>query len=301
MLKIIRSSDPMTCDYLVTTIFALPGMGKTTLGYSADSPLLLDFDQGAHRALGRKDTVRPSRWADVESLPPETIADYRSIVVDTVGTALSSKAEQIMASDVKMGRGGSLTLQGFGQLKSGFSGWLAHLKSHRKDVVLIAHVEEKQRGESTVDRLDAQGGSKSVIHQTSDLMGRLFLGDDGFRYLDFSPRGSSFGKNPPQFPILKVPDFSDDPNFLARIIQEAKDRINELTAEQTAVAEMLREWHEKVAAAEQPEDFDLLASDARELDGSAAENVKRLIWKRAQELGFTYDRESHLFLHAKAE
>lgn len=50
-LRITRSADPITVERLNVCIYAQPGIGKTSLGFTADAPLLLDFDQGAHRCM----------------------------------------------------------------------------------------------------------------------------------------------------------------------------------------------------------------------------------------------------------
>ena len=44
-----------------------------------------------------------------------------------------------------------------------------------KDVVVIAHAAEEQRGDETVDRIIAAGASKQAIYQSADLMGRIWI------------------------------------------------------------------------------------------------------------------------------
>jgi hypothetical protein len=61
-LKIVRSSDPIRVERLNLVIYGPPGVGKSSLAFTADTPLLLDFDQGAHRAANRKDIVRVAQW-----------------------------------------------------------------------------------------------------------------------------------------------------------------------------------------------------------------------------------------------
>ena len=57
-LKILSAAEPITVDRITLALYGDPGVGKTTLAFSADKPLLFDFDNGAHRASNRKDTVR---------------------------------------------------------------------------------------------------------------------------------------------------------------------------------------------------------------------------------------------------
>ncbi len=128
-LRIIRSTDPITVNRLNVCIYAAPGLGKTSISFTADKPLLLDFDRGAHRSANRKDTVQVERWEDVAHITADDLADFNTVVVDTAGRALDTLTPDIIRRNPKMGRGGSLTLQGFGQLKSEFVAWLKHLNS----------------------------------------------------------------------------------------------------------------------------------------------------------------------------
>jgi hypothetical protein len=78
-LKITRAADPITVDRLNVTIYAQPGIGKTSLAFTAEAPLLLDFDQGAHRAANRQDSVRVEsmgRRGQHQCRRPRTVQDH---------------------------------------------------------------------------------------------------------------------------------------------------------------------------------------------------------------------------------
>jgi DNA replication protein DnaC len=62
-LKIIKSSEPIKVERLNVCIYGQPGAGKSSLAFTAAAPLLLDFDEGAHRAANRKDSVRVTAWS----------------------------------------------------------------------------------------------------------------------------------------------------------------------------------------------------------------------------------------------
>ena len=57
-LNITKSNEVMEVKHLTTTIYSQPGLGKTSLAFTASNPLLLDFDQGAYRAVERGDVVQ---------------------------------------------------------------------------------------------------------------------------------------------------------------------------------------------------------------------------------------------------
>lgn len=294
-LRIIRSTDPITVTRLNVCIYAAPGLGKTSISFTADKPLLLDFDRGAHRSANRKDTVQVERWEDVAHITADDLADFNTVVVDTAGRALDTLTPDIIRRNPKMGRGGSLTLQGFGQLKAEFVAWLKHLNSLGKDVVLIAHMDEQRNGDEIIERLDVQGGSKGEIYKAADAMGRLSI-RDGKRMLNFSPTDASFGKNPGQLEPLGVPHPERDPQFLARVIQQIKDRLNAMTEEQREAQAVLEKWRDRTTAAEDVTAINALLPEAK--GGSQA--MKVLLNDRAAALGLTFDSKAGQYAAPKA-
>lgn len=294
-LRIIRSTDPITVTRLNVCIYAAPGLGKTSISFTADKPLLLDFDRGAHRSANRKDTVQVERWEDVAHITADDLADFNTVVVDTAGRALDTLTPDIIRSNPKMGRGGSLTLQGFGQLKSEFVAWLKHLNSLGKDVVLIAHMDEQRNGDEIIERLDVQGGSKGEIYKAADAMGRLSI-RDGKRMLNFSPTDASFGKNPGQLEPLEVPHPERDPQFLARVIQQIKDRLNAMTEEQREAQAALEKWRDRTTAAQDVTAINALLPEAK----SGSQAMKVLLNDRAAALGLTFDSKAGQYAAPKA-
>jgi hypothetical protein len=200
-LRITKASDPITVSQIIATIYAPPGVGKTSIGYTAEAPLLLDFDGGAYRAANRGDTVQVKAWADVSGITADDLKPYKTLVLDTAGRALDCLATDIIAGNPKLGRGGALTLQGFGELKARFIAFTKLIRSFGLDLVLLVHSDEQKSGDDIIERLDAQGGSKNEIYKVSDLMGRIKI-EAGKRTLNFSPTDTAFGKNPAGFPKL---------------------------------------------------------------------------------------------------
>jgi len=297
-LKITRASDPIKVDRLNMVIYGPPGIAKTSLAFTAADPLLLDFDNGSHRAANRKDVVRISEWGDVSAMTADDLAPFKTVIVDTAGRALDTLTADIIRINPKHGRGGALTLQGYGELKSRFGSFLKMLNSFGKDVVLIAHMDEQRNGDDVVERLDVQGGSKGEIYKSADAMGRLVI-VNGQRWLRFSPTDAAFGKNPGQLDPLEVPHF-DSPEFagfLASVIQTTKDRLNALTEDQMA-AQAEQEWFRTtlpgITAAEHLNG--LLGRASR-----AGQACKIMVRDRAVQLGLTFDKTAMVYVEVAGQ
>lgn len=293
VLKITRAADPITVERLNMVIYGPPGIAKTSLAFTAADPLLLDFDNGSHRAANRKDVVRVSEWGDVAGMTAEDLASFKTVVVDTAGRALDALSVDIIRSNPKHGRGGALTLQGYGELKSRFGSFLKLLNSFGKDVVLIAHMDEQRNGDDVIERLDVQGGSKGEIYKSADAMGRLVIAN-GQRWLRFSPTDAAFGKNPGQLEPLQVPHFEapEFTTFLAGVIQTTKDRLNALSEDQKAAQEEQEWFRTTLPTIHTAEHLNGLLGRAN----TAGAACRAMVRERGKELGLAYDQATKAFV-----
>jgi len=298
MLKITRAADPIRVERLNMVVYGPPGLGKTSLAFTAEAPLLLDFDNGSHRAINRKDVVQVSSWADVANITADDLAAFKTIIVDTAGRALDAITADIIRTDPKGHKNGALTLPGYGTLKTRFITFLKLLNSFGKDVVLIAHMDEQRNGDDLIERLDVQGGSKGEIYKAADAMGRLSM-INGKLLLRFSPSDAAFGKNPGQLPPLDVPhaDSPDFDGFLGRVIQQTKDKLNELSEEQKAAAEEQQWFRDALPKINEAGNLNDLISRAT-VGGTAC---KALLHKRAEEIGLHFDKKAGAYVAAAKE
>lgn len=292
-LRITKSTDSITVDQIITALYAPPGVGKTSLAFTAEKALLLDFDGGAYRAANRGDIVAISSWKDVESITKDDLAGYKTLIIDTAGRALDTLTSDIIRGNPKLGKsGGSLTLQGYGELKSRFIAFTKLVRSFGLDIILLAHSDEQRgNGDDLIERIDVQGGSKNEIYKAADVMGRLKI-TNGKRLLNFSPTDTAFGKNPAGLGEIVVPAFTDEPDFLATVIAQIKASLNRLTADQQRAANELVEWQAKFEAAESADDLNALIPTV----GDADANVKRLLVKAGKAKGFEWDKEAKQFV-----
>lgn len=297
-LKITRASDPIKVERLNMVIYGPPGIAKTSLAFTSEAPILLDFDNGSHRAANRKDVVRVSNWSEVAGITADDVAPFKTVVVDTAGRALDALTGDIIAANPKHGRGGALTLQGYGELKSRFVSFLKLLNGFGKDVVLIAHMDEQRNGDDVIERLDVQGGSKGEIYKAADAMGRLVI-ENGQRKLKFSPTDAAFGKNPGQLDPLSVPHFESPEfeGFLGRVIQQTKDRLNDLTEAQKAAVEEQEWFRTTLPNVTTADHLNGLLGRAK----NAGQACKIMVRDRANALGLVFDDTKKMYVSVQSE
>lgn len=247
MLKITPPSEPIATTNLVVTLFGQPGIGKTTLAFSAPRPLLLDFDGGAQRAAGRKDIVRVRSWSDVADIAATDVAAYDTLILDTVGRALEYLAADLIKSDPKLARkSGDLSMQGYGSLKTAFAQWLGRIRTFGKHVILIAHEKEEKDGDNTIVRVDAMGATRIEVIRLSDLVGFVSAYNNR-RTLDFNPTDKHTGKNCAGFEALDIPHVAQSPAYLAEIMSEALKRMNATTDAQREKEAAMTKWLQHIA------------------------------------------------------
>lgn len=290
-LRITRASDPIKVERLNVCIYGQPGAGKSSLAFTAEAPLLLDFDNGAHRAANRKDIVRVTCWGDVADLSAEDLAPYRTVVVDTAGRALDILTADIIRRNPKSGRGGALTLQGYGTLKAEFVAWLKALNSFGKDVVLVAHMDEQRNGDDIIERLDVQGGSKGEIYKAADAMGRVAV-KGGMRTLNFNPTEAAFGKNPGQLDAQEIPHPDKNPDFLAGVVAAIKGRLNAMTEEQAAAQAVLEDWRVIIRELADVSDFNDKLPGVKQ----APKAAQALFAEAAKHKGYTFDAKAKQYV-----
>lgn len=287
-IHITRSTDQITVQTLTLLIYGSPGIGKTSLAFTAEAPLLLDFDRGAYRSGFRKDTVQVERWSDVSSLSASDISDYKTIVVDTVGRLLDMMSADIIQRNPKMqGFGGALSLQGYGALKAAYATWLGSLTSMGKDVVLVAHEREDKKGDEIIVRPDIQGGSYGEVFKRADGIAYMYR-SGRTTMLDFSPTDRWIGKNAAGFEPLAVPDFNTRSDYFASVIADTKTALNRMSEEQQRVVAEIAAWQDRAEQSTTAAEINALVVEAGKLVAPVGPQAKFAIANRAKALKLEY-------------
>jgi hypothetical protein len=292
-ITIVKATQAVTVKNLIVTIYSNPGIGKTTAAFTADKPLLLDFDNGIIRAAKRGDAVQITKWGDVSGLAEEELTPYNTIVIDVAGRLLEVMSDHLIKTNPKYGKSdGSLSLQGFGALATTFKTFITKLRGFGKDIILLAHAKESADGDTTIYRIDAMGSAKQEITKISDLLGYLYMVNNK-RTLCFNPTDSYLGKNCAGLPAITIPDIKDSGNYLADIIKTAKETLNNKSDAQVQLEKDFNAALEAIDKAATPIECTNLTTN-KVIGANIA--LKQQLMKRATELGYTYSKEDKMFI-----
>jgi AAA domain len=298
--RIIRAHEAITVQHPIFLIFGEPGICKSSLGYSAKNPLLLDADKGAHRAANRRDTWPVSCWGDITALyeQPDILEPFGAIVPDTIGRILDYITLDIAENDPKKAPGGSLSQQGWGVLKSRFAQWMNRTRAMGKDVLLIAHHKEERDGDQRIMRPDIQGGSLHEVLKIADYVGYLYMsGKD--RMLDFNPTDRWTGKNPAQWKPFKVPPVGKAATFMAELMDQGREALGKISEASALIARQVDEWCLQIATFQSAHEFNRALPELQKLTAAAAPQVKAVLIARANELSLTVDPVTRTFVDPK--
>ena len=267
-IPIIPADQALNVSAIITYIYADPGLGKTSLGFTADKAISFDFDRGAHRTgeLRRGAVVPVQQWSDIENITEQDLAPFNTVVIDTVGAMLESIKTHLLKTANNRQQDGALKLKAQGLANMKFKQYINTLLSFGKDVVFIAHASEDQSGDQIIYRPELGGKNRNELYRIADIMGYLTTVTTGegknARVINFKPSPTHHAKNSGalggETGEVWVPDLKSHPTFLADLIADAKAHINTLTPDQLALAkavEDLENWKQSCAEAQHAGDF----------------------------------------------
>jgi len=148
-MEVKNTMDMDTVASFNAIIYGPGGVGKTTMASTFPKPLLLDFENGAKYFKSRGislDTIQSNGWpTDAEKVTlAGIIGDYETIILDPIGTAMNMLIDDTKAISGTQfrNRNGGLTIAGWGEAKGKLKKLVTWLIATRKNVILIAHVDE---------------------------------------------------------------------------------------------------------------------------------------------------------------
>lgn len=235
---IINPEDGLEPGNLIILLYGRPGVGKTSVAFTANNPLNLDFDGGLARAVKRKKTVKFKSWSGYEKWVKDGhLASVRggTLIVDTVKAMLDDYiGAHVVAENHNNGKkGGGISQQGFGVMREIFAQFIREARNYEVDLIFIAHAIAKVEGKSSLLIPAMTGGSYEILVAKADLIGFMETRNNN-AVIEFSPTDGHIGKNSAEFPVIRIPHYTDPhyDGFFGRLIEEAKERRQRMTLEQ---------------------------------------------------------------------
>ena len=294
-MRIVKGTEPIIVTHPVIMIYGIPGICKSSLSYSADEPLNLDFDHGAHRAVNRRDTLLIDSWKDIEDISIDGLKPYNSVIVDTAGRCLDFLIADIGEKEPKKVQGGTPTLQGWGALKGRFRQWMSFLRTYNKFVILLAHHKEESDGDRKIIRPDIQGGSYSEVMKVCDFVGFLDV-KNGKRVLDFNPTDRWVGKNPGQWDPFVIPPIADCKTFLKDLIQDGVKVLGRISEENASASDQVMDWKSNIETLTTAADLNNIIPEVLKLPKVIQSQVSKLLMSRAGEIKTPFDKKKKVFV-----
>lgn len=294
----------------VVILYGSPGIGKTTLAFSAPKPILVDFDKGVSRVkvYHRKDTIMCSNYKEVLSdIASPAIKDYETIVIDTGGSFVTYLQDWAMKENpaVNTQKNGAISLKGFGAVKAEFIRFSNYVRDIlNKNLIYVFHsVEEKDKEGNPMQRLLCEGSARNLVWQPADLGGYIqMIGNK--RTISFTPEQEFFAKGcygiegRKEIPTLSPTDKND---FLTRLFDEAKENLRKESEVFLPVKQKYEEVMEQakdiVEAAQTADDVNKAVEELQKLDHALTSKKESalLLHEKATSLGLTYDKTSKTY------
>lgn len=307
-LQIIPVDQALNVSAIITYIYADPGVGKTSLGFTADKAISFDFDRGAHRTgeLRRGAVVPVQQWADIENIKEQDLAPFNTVVIDTVGAMLESIKTHLLKTANNRQQDGALKLKAQGLANMKFKQYINTLLSFGKDVVFIAHASEDQNGDQVIYRPELGGKNRNELYRIADIMGYLTTVTTGegknARVINFKPSPTHHAKNSGalggETGEVWLPDLKANPTFLADLIAQAKAHINTLTPAQLASAKALEDlenWVQSCGEAQYASDLNQLTQSLEDTH-LYYKNMRAELVRRALEMKCTFDKQRNAWV-----
>ncbi len=292
-MAIYRATDTFPERSTVTLFYGVPGVGKTSLAATADTPLLLDLDRGADRAVKRPDTLVASKWEDVLS-EEQNFAGYKTIVIDTAKACLDDfLMVYVCDRDYKLRTN---KLKAFGAIADEFKMFVGRLRAADVDLVILAHAKEERDGDLVKFSPDVTGSSKDLLLRIADEVGFIVTVNNK-RTIHFDPSDRTIGKNVARLPVTQIPD-AETPEFdgfLSRIISQIRNSIQSRTEEQRKAIETVERLKADIEVLEAPENADAILAEINTLSALQQAGLKRLLLDKSKDKGMAFNAEQKKF------
>lgn len=303
MFKIVNGGTIKRNTTWVGIIFGSPKSGKSTLAASADKPILIDLDHGAHRIAGKDrtglDVVECDKWEDFVAVcaAPE-LKQYNTIIVDTFGAAVDMIIRDKFSNVMNPAK--------WGAVKSEIMSVCNQLKMTGRSVLFLAHESEEKNDDKIIKRPQCQGKAKDELMKMLDFIGHTTKAGSDY-VLEFGGDDSIYVGNTFGFANRYVlPNVRTEPNtFFKDVIEKQIKRfLEEDEQANAALLQKMTELRSVIAECKSAEDYTKAIKTIADADGltnGAALKLKHELVEAAAAAGLEYDRSAAGFVKSTTE
>ncbi len=292
---LVKKSESFPERPVVIVLYGTPGVGKTSVGNTANTPILIDTDRGSDRAANRAEaTIIAQSWNDVLQDEAE-IKNYKTVVIDTAKSVLDDYLMVwVISKDYKLEKN---KLKAYGAIGDEFKLFINKRRSENLDIVLIAHSKEEKDGDNTKISPDVTGQSKDLILRIADQVGFMTV-ENGKRIITFEPTDKTIGKNVARIPKMEIPDEADPKfkTFMSDIIQQVKDSIRKQSAEQLEAQRQIDVFQTELNACTDSNSLMAISGKCATLPKAQQAAMRKRISAKVADLGLVYDKSQNKFV-----
>lgn len=294
-------------DNIIMIISGLPGVGKTTLAFSAPKTVLIDVDNGVKRVRAdhRGDAIFVKTYEELLSdIKSKEFAEYETAVIDTTGAFIELLKDWAMRNNPSAcKKGGGISIQGYGIVKSEFLRFSNELKKTHNVIYLFHTTKDKDKDGNPVYDLMCEGAARETVWQPADL-GAYFQIIGNKRYLCFSPTQeysakSSYGIKG----MIEIPELKDgEPNvFLTQLFERVKENIQAeseaFKPKKEAYDKVMNEGKELIEKVKVASDIQATLDEINKMEHSltSEKELKALLKNKMAELNIVWNAESKAY------
>lgn len=303
-----------TNEKISMIITGLPGKGKTTLALSAPNAVIIDADKGLSRVRPehRKPTISFTNYeeilADIEEVRK---GGYETIIIDTGGALIESMKDWAMRNNESARqRDGSITIKGFGIVKTEFLRLSAYLRKYFNVIFIFHEIREKGSGDKDVFYdIVCEGSAKNLVWASASFGGHLFV-ENGKRYLGVTPTEQYNAKSALGVRgLIEIPELEEGQpnNFLTVLFEKIKQN---MAAQSKEFAESRKKYNaamekgnEILATLQKPENAIKTLEKVRKLEHSltSLKELEAIFKGVVKENNWVYDPKTKTYITAETK
>lgn len=148
-MKLFNSLDPAEKPSILMVVYGEGGVGKTTFAATAPRPIIADCENGS-KYFGLRgieaQVALIEGWDDMQEFLEVALTDqYDTVIIDPIGELMEKLIRYMISkADSKLvQKDGNPTMAGWGWLKQTMRSFLKVMRDSGKNIVIVAHVQEK--------------------------------------------------------------------------------------------------------------------------------------------------------------